>query len=155
MNNNVSIVHRVGIKAPLLKVYEALSTIEGIAGWWTVHTSGKSKIGEIIKVRFLSLDEKEIGSMQMEVKTLEPGQQVHWKLKSGPQEWIDTDVIFDLHQEEDYTIVLFAHRNWKEEIEFTAHCSMKWGIFMLSLKEFVETGKGKPSPNDIKIDNWN
>jgi hypothetical protein len=25
----------------------------------------------------------------------------------------------------------------------------------LSLKQLVETGKGKPSPQDIKIDNWN
>jgi hypothetical protein len=32
---------------------------------------------------------------------------------------------------------------------------MKWATFMLSLKDLVETGKGKPSPNDITIDNWN
>jgi hypothetical protein len=32
---------------------------------------------------------------------------------------------------------------------------MKWGTFMLSLKDLVETGEGRPSPNDIKIDNWN
>jgi hypothetical protein len=25
----------------------------------------------------------------------------------------------------------------------------------MSLKSLVETGKGAPSPNDIKIDNWN
>ncbi|HMJ47961.1 MAG TPA: hypothetical protein VK498_11570 [Ferruginibacter sp.] len=56
---------------------------------------------------------------------------------------------------EDYTIVLFGHRNWKEEVKFMADCSMKWGIFLLSLKEFVETGKGRLSPNDIKIDNRN
>jgi len=36
-----------------------------------------------------------------------------------------------------------------------AHCSMKWATFLLSLREFVETGTGKPSPRDIKIDNWN
>jgi hypothetical protein len=32
---------------------------------------------------------------------------------------------------------------------------MKWAIFLLSLKQLVETGEGRPSPNDIKIDNWN
>ena len=36
-----------------------------------------------------------------------------------------------------------------------AHCSMKWATFLLSLKELVETGRGKPSPEDLKIDNWN
>ncbi len=149
------IIHRAGIKAPLQKVYNAISTIEGICGWWTRHTSGKSQIGELIVVRFLSDKGKEAGSMNMEVKTLEPEKKVQWAVKEGPEEWIGTDVIFDLHQEGDYTIVLFGHRNWREEVEFTAHCSTKWAVFMLSLKEFVETGKGRPSPDDIKIDNWN
>ena len=154
-NRQVDIIHRVGIKAPLQKVYEALSTVEGISGWWTEQTSGTSQIGKTIVVQFFSLEAKELGSMNMEVKTLEPGKKIHWIFTAGPAEWIGTEAIFDLHQEDDYTIVLFGHRNWQEEVEFTAHCSMKWGIFMLSLKEFVETGKGRPSPNDIKIDNWN
>ncbi|MCG7856988.1 SRPBCC domain-containing protein [Flavihumibacter sediminis] len=149
------IIHRVGIKAPLQGVYQALSTVEGIAGWWTKDTSGISQVGETIVVRFVSPEGTELGSMNMVVKALDPGKKVHWNFTAGPEEWIGTDVIFDLHEEGDYTIVLFAHRNWKEEVEFMAHCSMKWGVFMLSLKELVETGKGKPSPDDIKIDNWN
>jgi hypothetical protein len=58
-------------------------------------------------------------------------------------------------QDGDMTVLLFGHRNWREPIEFTAHCSMKWAVFLLSLRDFVETGKGRPSPNDLKIDNWN
>lgn len=151
----VDINHRVGIKAPISKVYEALSTVEGIANWWTKSTVGDSKPGSDIVVRFLSDEGKEIGSMSFEVIDLKPNKKIHWRFKSGPKEWIGTDVIFSLSQEDDYTIVLFSHKNWHEFVEFMAHCSMKWAVFMLSLKELVETGKGKPSPNDIKIDNWN
>jgi hypothetical protein len=32
---------------------------------------------------------------------------------------------------------------------------MKWAVFLLSLRDYIETGKGKPSPHDLKIDNWN
>lgn len=39
----MDIVHRVGIKAPLSKVYAALATIDGLSGWWTRDTSGTSK----------------------------------------------------------------------------------------------------------------
>ncbi len=150
----VNIIHRVGIKAPLQKVYEAVASTEGISGWWTKDTTGKPGLGQSIIVRFHSPEGREIGSMEMEVSTPE-NHKVHWKILSGPQEWIGTEVTFDLHQEEDYTIVIFGHKNWREEVEFKAHCSMKWAIFMLSLKQLVETGKGKPSPGDIKIDNWN
>jgi len=93
--------------------------------------------------------------MTMEVLALEPNKKVHWRFQKGPEEWIGTDVTFELSQDGEYTIVLFGHRNWREPVEFMAHCSMKWALFMLSLKELVETGRGRPSPNDVKIDNWN
>lgn len=151
----VHIKNRIGIKAPIQKVYEALSTVAGIAGWWTTDTSGVSEIEKTIIVRFRNLEGTELGSMNMRVKALEPDQKVHWKFTDGPAEWIDTDVVFDLETQDDFTIVLFSHENWRDEVEFKSHCSMKWAVFLLSLRQYVETGIGQPSPNDVKIDNWN
>lgn len=149
------IVHRIGIKAPVSKVYAALSTVEGVAGWWTKETSGVSKVGETIDVRFHSREGKHIGHMVMKVIALERDKKVQWRVTAGPEEWVGTDVVFDLSQEDDDTIVLFGHKKWREVNDFTAHCSTKWATFLLSLRELVESGKGKPSPDDLKIDNWN
>ena len=93
--------------------------------------------------------------MRVEVTALDPNKKVHWRVQAGPEEWVGTDVVFTLYQDGDYTIVLFAHKNWREVNEFTSHCSMKWATFMLSLRELAEAGTGHPSPNDVKIDNWN
>lgn len=155
MKTMVNIIHRVGIKAPLEAVYAAVATTEGVAGWWTRETTGISKPGGTIDVEFLTPEGKKIGAMTMEVVALEPNKRVHWRFKAGPEEWIGTDAIFDLKQEGEYTILLFGHRNWREEVEFMGHCSMKWGTFMMSLKQLAETGTGRPSPDDVKIDNWN
>lgn len=151
----VNIKHRVGIKASQDKVYQALSTLKGISGWWTKDTTGESEIGKTVVVRFHTPEGKEVGSMDIKILDLKPLEKIHWKFSAGPQEWIGTEVLFELHQEEDYTIVLFSHINWAEEVAFKAHCSMKWAIFLLSLKQLLENGKGNPSPEDIKIDNWN
>jgi uncharacterized protein YndB with AHSA1/START domain len=151
----VDIVHRIGIKAPLSKVYAALSTVEGVAGWWTREAAGDSKVGGIITFRFRSPSGDEIGRIDMDVLELTPEKKVRWRVKAGPQEWVGTDVDFSLARDGDYTVVLFGHRNWREAVEFTAHCSTKWAIFLLSLRELVETGEGRPSPGDLKIDNWN
>lgn len=151
----VNIIHRVGIKASIQKVYEALSTANGISNWWTKNTAGLSDVGKNLEVYFHSPDGTVMGSMTIEVLDLQTNKRVHWKLADGPKEWIGTEVIFDIHQEEQFTIVLFQHRNWTEEVEFKAHCSMKWAVFLLSLKQFIETGTGNPAPFDIKIDNWN
>jgi hypothetical protein len=91
----------------------------------------------------------------MEVLKQEPFKKVLWRCEKGPEEWIGTEIAFDLKQEDEFTIVLFGHRNWKEPIEFMAHFSTKWAVFLMSLKEFMEIGRGKPAPRDIKIDNWN
>jgi uncharacterized protein YndB with AHSA1/START domain len=151
----VDIIHRIGIKAPLAKVYDAVATTPGVAGWWTRETTGTSKVGQTITTRFRSKEGKEIGMMEFEVITLDPNREVRWRFKQGPEEWIGTDATFELSYAGDQTILLFGHRNWREAVEFTAHCSMKWGTFLLSLRELVETGKGRPSPDDLKIDNWN
>ena len=151
----VDIVHRLGIKAPVEQVYAALATIDGLAGWWTRDTSGSSTPQGNITFRFHDPAGKELGSFEMEVLDLTPEKLVRWRVKDGPAEWLATEIEFVLSHEGEHTIVRFGHRRWREEVEFTAHCSMKWATFLLSLRQLVETGEGRPAPTDLKIDNWN
>jgi uncharacterized protein YndB with AHSA1/START domain len=146
----VDILHRVGIKAPREKVYQALATREGVAGWWTADTQGESKVGGVLEALF-TVDGKLIGRFDLEVLALEPGKRVLWQVVEGPPEWIGTKIGFELRQEGEYSIVLFKHEGWKEPVEFMHHCSTKWAIYLMSLKSLVETGKGQPTPNDVAI----
>ena len=151
----VDIIHRIGIKSSPAQVFKALSTIKGLANWWTEEVEGEEKIGGKIEFTFRSEAGDIKGKMVMEVQELNPEKYVRWRCVDGPAEWIGTDITFDLSQQDNQIIIIFGHKNWREAIEFTAHCSMKWAVFLLSLREYVETGKGKPSPHDLKIDNWN
>lgn len=150
----VDIIHRVGIKAPVAEVYAALATIEGIAGWWTRETSGVSEPGGHIDVHFSSPDGERKGGMRMEVVALRRDEEVHWRFRSGPDSWVGTDAIFRLARDGDYTIVRFGHRNWREAGEFTEHCSTKWATFLMSLKDLLENGAGRPAPHDVWVGNW-
>jgi hypothetical protein len=145
----VDILHRVGIKSSSLdEAYKALTTLEGLSGWWTNNTQGESKVGGTIQFRFPA------GGIDMKVLELDPAKRVLWQVVAGPEEWIGTKVSFDLKQAGDWTIVLFKQQGWKEPVEFMHHCTTKWGVFLLSLKSLLETGKGAPAPNDIKLDSW-
>ena len=147
------ILHRVGIKASSEKVFKALATRDGLAGWWTTLTQWDGKLGSTIKFRF-SEDGREIGGCDVKVAELRPAERVLWHVSEGPADWVGTKVSFELKQEGDYSIVLFKHLDWKEPLEFMHHCSTKWAIFLISLKELVETGKGTPNPDDPQISNW-
>jgi uncharacterized protein YndB with AHSA1/START domain len=144
----VDILHRVGIESSADDVYEALTTVDGLAGWWTKDTQGDSAVGGVLRFRF------DVGGFDMKVLELQPSQRVLWEVVDGPEEWIGTTVSWDLTQEGEYAVVLFAHQGWKEPVEFMYHCSTKWATFLLSLKSLVETGKGAPAPLDVRISNW-
>ena len=149
------ILHRIGIKAPLSKVYQAVSTIEGLASWWTEETKGDAGKGGKITFTFTSPSGEIVGEMVMEVTKLAAPHTVAWICLDGPPDWIGTKFTFELSEQDGQTILIFGHRDWAEATESLAHCSMKWAVFLLSLKDYVQTGKGRPSPGDLKIDNWN
>ena len=145
----VDILHRVGVRdqSPA-QVYQALTTVDGLAAWWTTDTKGEGGLGGNLQFRFPA------GGFGMEVIEARPGERVSWRVVDGPQEWVGTTIDWDLTQQEDYTVVKFSHLGWKEPNDFMHHCSTKWATFLLSLKSLLETGEGAPSPQDVRVDNW-
>lgn len=141
------ITHRVGINALPEKIYKLLTTDGGLSQWWTNDVSGAADVGSIIKFRF------DGGGPDFAVTELIPGKVVRWKHSgSMPEAWMGTEILFKLNREGEQTFVRFTHSNWDDTSDFMAHCSTKWAVFMLSLKEAAETGTGKPFPSDVQID---
>jgi uncharacterized protein YndB with AHSA1/START domain len=133
------IKHLFHINAPREKVYQALSTVEGLAAWWTTQTSGKSEPGGILEFRF--------GPQfvnKMKVTQLVPGRSVSWECIEANPDWVGTKLTFDLDENEGKTRVRFAHSGWKETSDFFAQCNFSWGRYMESLRNLCEKGKGAP-----------
>ena len=145
----VDILHRVGAEASSDAVFDALTTIEGLSGWWTTETSGDGDVGGVLAFRF-----GEKGGFDMNVVELDHGKHVLWEVVDGPEEWIGTRVDWELREADGRTTVLFRHLGWREPVEFMHHCSTKWASYLLSLKSSLETGTGTPHPRDVKIDDW-
>ena len=144
------ILHRIGVEQSSPKqVYDALTRLDGLSGWWTEDTSGDTDLGGVIAFRF-----GPPGGFDMKVVELDPGRRLRWDVVDGPPEWVGTSVQWDLRQDGDYTIVLFKHEGWREPVEFMYHCSTKWATFLMSLKQLVETGEGAPNPRDVQISDW-
>jgi uncharacterized protein YndB with AHSA1/START domain len=143
------ILHRVGTTTAPAEVYEALTTRDGLAAWWTTDTTGDGDVGGTLEFRF-----GDAGGFDMKVLDRRPDERVEWEVTDGPAEWIGTHVRFDLSQQGDHTIVRFAHEGWREPGEFMSHCSTRWATFLLSMKQLVETGTGAPYPRQVDISNW-
>jgi len=143
------ILHRVGVKASTADVFKALATIDGLSGWWTATTSGSSAPEGSIRFQF-----GERGYFVAKVLEVRP-ERIVWQMGEGAEEWIGTRVSFDLKQEGEQATVLFKHEGWAKPVEFMHHCSTKWATFLMSLKAYVETGRGRPFPDDVRVTvNW-
>ena len=147
--------HRIGVRVPVPKLYEAIATSPGLQGWWTAKTEGTTEVGGKIHFSFLNPDSSVKGSFRMQVTRSAVNEEVLWTVVEGPADWIGTELSFRFKEGNGMSILLFGHNNWKEANEHHHHCSMKWATFLLSLREYLERGAGRPSPHDLKIDDWN
>jgi uncharacterized protein YndB with AHSA1/START domain len=133
------ISHLFHISAPRSKVYEALSTVKGLSGWWTADTSGKSEPGGLLEFRFgphfLN---------KMKVKELVTDKSVSWDCIESAPDWVGTKLTFHLDDNDGKTRVRFNHGNWNQANDFMAQCNFSWGRYMESLRNLCEKGKGSP-----------
>ncbi len=134
-----NIKHYLIIKAPAEKVYEAITSQQGLRDWWTTGTDAKPKIGYINHFKF----GKEYFN-KMKIVNLESPNEVLWECIDGDKEWLGTNISFELIKNDESTTLRFSHTNWADETDFFASCTYHWGRYMESLKLLCETGKGTP-----------
>ena len=140
--------HQVDIKASPEEIYKALTETEKLAQWWTTDTRGSgARTGDTLEFWFYGRCQK------FNVKELKPGKRVAWKSPKGQgaNEWEETEVTFDLSTDEKQTFIQFRHSGWRESTDLQGHCSMRWAVFLLSLKDVLERGKGRPYPYDLGV----
>ncbi len=139
--------HRVGIRAARRDVYEAVHLPDKLAAWWATSASGKPEVGGQLRLEFPGYDDH-----VWEVVELAEDAVVHLRCRQGPGPWIDSELRFDLAAGESQVYVTLTHSNLDEQSEAYLYFNTKWVTFLLSLKDFLETGTGQPFPRDVQID---
>jgi hypothetical protein len=68
-------------------------------------------------------------------------------------EWIGTDVVFEIEKKGDQTEVRFTHVGLVPDYECYDVCSNAWGGYITSsLRNLITTGKGQPNPIEAVVD---
>ena len=138
------IYHQVGVKAGIKNIYDAITTLEGLTSWWT-NTTGNTETNGKLYFHF--------NNIKIEMTILERVQdkKVVWQCTEKEGEWKDTIITFDLVETDEQVLINFSHTQWAQQTSLCSHCSTKWAVFMLSLKDYLEKGKGQPFPDDIQV----
>ena len=146
-----NILHRISIDAPPERVHQLTATRAGIEQWWTGHpVAGEEAVGGQLSIYF---SDPANPAATFEVLEHSPDQVV-WRCVDGPQDWIDTRIIFAPKPRTDGgTTLLFSHEGWQQENEFMNGCSTNWASYLMSLKSGAE-GHGFNAYPGGEISRW-
>ena len=133
--------HKITINETKQKVYDAITTEEGLRGWYTRSVHGSASHGERLKLDF----ESKAGPFHWKIDETNPGSVVKWECLEGPGDSGGTVATFQLEDSADGTVVELDHEGIDEADDKRKTCNTMWGTLMLHLKQFVETGKPNPA----------
>ena len=133
-----TIKHLFHIAAPQQAVYDAISTINGLKGWWTTQVTGDGAPGGTMAFRFNGI------GPDFTVSSLDEGKSLAWECTAGFPDWIGTRVTIALDQNEGKTRVRFEHNGFAQTDDSFASCSFGWSRYMESLRQLCQTGAGTP-----------
>jgi uncharacterized protein YndB with AHSA1/START domain len=133
------IQHTLSIDAPTDWVWLALTTTEGLRGWWS--------LGETV----LDGDPGVLGPFTfrsravvtaLEVTSLKPPTHVAWRAirSNAPGGWDGTSITFDLMSEGGGARLDFAHRGFAEDNGGYRKVTAGWAHYLQNLKRLIESG---------------
>jgi uncharacterized protein YndB with AHSA1/START domain len=139
--------HRVGIKANVQDVYEAVYHPSKLVRWWPAKATGTPNLGSRIELEFPGYP-----SFVWKIADLAANERVRLNFVSGPDPWRDSELFFEISETNKQVFVTLTHVTGPDTPQeaFQFFCT-KWPLFLVSLKDFLETGQGNPYPNDIRI----
>ncbi len=133
-------------------VYEA---IIDIPAWWVTPIHGSnSAVGDEF-----SLEVSDTHACAMRVAQLVADRRIVWRVTrsrmtfvSEQEEWVGTDITFEVLPEGDGSRVRFTHVGLSPADECYEVCSAAWGhSIRSSLRALLTTGQGQPSSGPMEV----
>lgn len=138
--------HQIGVVGDINTIYRAMHEPERLDEWWATKTDGTPEAGEVLHLHFA-----DVVTLSFKVVELQEDALIHLHCVSGPGPWQDCDLTISFKTDENQVWVHLVHENDAASDEDFLYFSTKWPCYLLSLRDLIETGEGRPYPNDVKI----
>ncbi len=133
------IFHDFPIKAPLGRVFEAVSAPHGLDCWWTKRSKGIPTEGAEYELWFGSEYD-----WRAEVTRCVPNFEFELRMKRADGDWNGTRVGFRLEVRGDLTWMQFDHIGWPEPNEHYRISCNCWALYLRILRRYLEHGEFVP-----------
>jgi uncharacterized protein YndB with AHSA1/START domain len=136
-----TIHHVVETAAPRDQVFSALTTSEGLSGWWSTRVKAEAAVGAVVEFTFAG-----DFNPRMRVTKLDPPALLGWECVGGHEPWAENTFRFELEGRAGGGTVLRFWQEYARELSDDAYgiYNFNWGYYLESLRLLTETGTGKP-----------
>ena len=131
----------IRVKASADALFDALTTVTGLAAWWNPATGSGEAGGEL---RFI-MNAPE--PLVIHVDEATRPKSVRWTVTDCPflSDWEGTRPTFTINPVDGGTSELhFRHHGLNEDMECIDMCTRSWNHYMTSLRDYLEAGNGSP-----------
>ena len=126
---------------------EVFDAINNVRGWWSGEILGSvDELGAEFTYRY-----GDAHFSKHKVTELVPGKKVVWHVTDAKlsfdkkDEWIGTDIVFEIARKGDKTEVRFTHAGLVPAFQCYGDCSTAWSTLVLgNLRRLIVTGKAQP-----------
>jgi hypothetical protein len=133
-----TILHAFDIAGDPDEVRRALTTLEGLSGWWTTEVAGETDEGGVIHFTFE-------GDFNPEMRVDECSNgAVRWTCIGGHEPWLDNTFHFEISGTAPVNFMMRQHYARELADRVYGVYNFSWGYYLDSLRTLVESGNGKP-----------
>ena len=135
----------VRVQASPDALFNAITTASGLTAWWTEATGSGDTGGDLEFV--MSAPEP----LRVHVDAATRPRSVQWTVTecSFEPDWVGTRPTFTITAVDDSTSELeFRHVGLTDELDCIDMCTSGWNHFIVSLRDYAETGRGNPRGSD-------
>jgi uncharacterized protein YndB with AHSA1/START domain len=140
------ILHDLPIKAPLDRVFQAVSSPPGLDSWWTKRSAGEPSKGAEYELWFGPEYD-----WRARVTRCVPTSEFEIEMTRADKDWIGTRVGFRLEARDGATWLRFSHAGWptpNEHYRISCNC---WAMYLRILRRSLEHGESVPYENRLDV----
>lgn len=131
---------------------EVFTAVNNVRAWWSGNLEGET---DTLDAEF-TYRYQDVHYTKQKITEFVPDKKVVWHIEEAflnfttePDEWVGTDVTFEITPQVDGTELRFTHRGLVPEFECYEACSSAWSFYVNgSLKRLITTGEGEPNPEE-------
>ena len=127
------------IKAPLERVFQAVSTPQGLDCWWTHRSAGEPVEGKEFELYF-----GQGYDWRAKVTRCVVDSEFELEIVHADEDWKGTRVGFRLQSEAGHISVRFHHTGWPSANEHWRISCYCWAMYLRLLRRYLEYGEVVP-----------